>query len=156
MVSINPPRVCLNWTCSGFWHWGVLVSYQTLQCNFRTSAGWVAAVEMSVLFCIVKPQNWGNGVLMKEVACLCGCQAGMIFGRAVLFSFQDNPGSWVLPDQTEHCSHDERTLWVSLLLLLAWGRPNAQYLKFFITGSQFSLNMLPLKSMFQGIKLFKM
>lgn len=47
---------------------------------------------MSVLFfCFVKPQNQENGVLMKEVACLCGCQAETALGRAMLFSFPGKP-----------------------------------------------------------------
>jgi len=39
----------------------------------------------------MKPQNWENGLLMKEVACLCGCQPGTSFGGAMLFSFPGQP-----------------------------------------------------------------
>lgn len=47
---------------------------------------------MSVLFfCFVRPQNQENGVLMKEVVCLSGCQAEIGLGRAMLFAFPGQP-----------------------------------------------------------------
>lgn len=75
---------------------------------------------MSVLFfCIVKPQSWENGVLMKEVACLCGCQAGMSIGRVMLFSLPGQPWKLRLHLTRRSAALVEEALWVSPLCALA-------------------------------------
>lgn len=86
------------------------MSYQALQCSFRTFASWDLAVEMSVLFfCVVKPQNRENGVLMKEVACFVWVSSwNELWQSDALFFSRPTLEAEASPDQTQCCSHGGR------------------------------------------------